>query len=87
MGLRPNAKHGFHIHQFDDISAADGKSTGDHFNPDGHAVPMDGKRLIGAQLLERQERWQCERMRYLVMEHLESEPQKTSSPAKRHDSM
>ena len=28
-------------------------------------------RLIGAQLLERHENWQCERMRYLVMEHLE----------------
>jgi len=28
-------------------------------------------RLIGAQLLERDERWQCEPMRYLVMDHLE----------------
>jgi len=28
-------------------------------------------RLVGAQLLERHETWQCERMRYLVMEHLE----------------
>lgn len=27
-------------------------------------------RLIGAHLLERHETWQCERMRYLVMEHL-----------------
>ena len=33
-------------------------------------------RLIGAQLLERHERWSCERMRYLVMEHLETAPQK-----------
>ena len=31
-------------------------------------------RLIGAQLLERQERWQCEQKRYLVMEYLESTP-------------
>ena len=30
-------------------------------------------RLIGAQLLERHERWSCEGMRYLVMEHLEHE--------------
>ena len=28
-------------------------------------------RLIGAHLLERQETWQCERKRYLAMEHLE----------------
>lgn len=34
-------------------------------------------RLVGAQLLERQEAWQCEKARYLNMEHLErqaSEP-------------
>jgi len=30
-------------------------------------------RLIGAQLLERHDSWQCERMRYLVMEHLDEE--------------
>ncbi len=49
MGLKPNAKHGFHIHEFGDISAADGKSTGGHFNPDSHdhAGPMDGKRHVG----------------------------------------
>ena len=43
MGLKPNAKHGFHIHEFGDISAADGTSTGGRFNPDGHdhAGPMD----------------------------------------------
>ena len=28
-------------------------------------------RLIGAQLVERHEAWQCERARYLNMEHLE----------------
>jgi len=28
-------------------------------------------RLVGAHLLERQETWHCERMRYLVMDHLE----------------
>lgn len=36
-------------------------------------------RLIGAHLLERQEAWECERMRYLVMEHLEPTP-KTMRP-------
>lgn len=29
-------------------------------------------RLVGAQLIERHETWQCERMRYLVMDHLDS---------------
>jgi len=37
-------------------------------------------RLIGAQLLERHESWQCERMRYLVMEHLDEEPGKAPDP-------
>ena len=34
-------------------------------------------RLVGAHFLERDETWQCERMRYLVMEHLEQAPQQT----------
>jgi len=38
--------------------------------------PNDGAcdRLVGAQLLERNEAWHCERMRYLVMDHLEKAP-------------
>ena len=36
-------------------------------------LPNDAScdRLMGAQLLERHETWQCERSRYLSMEHLE----------------
>ena len=47
-GLSPG-KHGFHIHQYGDISAADGKSTGGHFNPAGHdhAGPDSDKRHVG----------------------------------------
>jgi transposase-like protein len=30
-------------------------------------------RLVGANLLERQETWQCERTRYLVMDYLDEE--------------
>lgn len=47
-GLTPG-KHGFHIHEFGDISSPDGKSTGGHFNPDGHdhSAPDSAKRHVG----------------------------------------
>lgn len=34
-GLKPNAEHGFHIHEKGDCSSGDGMSTGGHFNPLG----------------------------------------------------
>ena len=36
-GLKPNAVHGFHVHDKGDCSSGDGMSTGGHFNPDGKA--------------------------------------------------
>lgn len=39
-------------------------------------------RLVGAHLLERDESWQCERMRYLVMDHLEQAPQQKAQRSK-----
>ena len=35
-------------------------------------------RLVGAHLLERDETWHCERMRYLVMDHLHRTPPQTT---------
>ena len=32
-GLKPNAEHGFHLHEKGDCSAPDGTSAGGHFNP------------------------------------------------------
>ncbi|MEM9021918.1 MAG: superoxide dismutase family protein [Planctomycetota bacterium] len=41
-GLKPNSKHGLHIHEWGDVSAADGSATGGPFDPQGigkHALP------------------------------------------------
>jgi Cu-Zn family superoxide dismutase len=47
-GLEPG-KHGFHIHQFGNCSAADGSSAGGHFNPlnEPHGAPTDAERHVG----------------------------------------
>lgn len=42
-GLRPNAEHGFHVHEKGDCSAADGMSAGGHFNPGGKAHAHHGQ--------------------------------------------
>ena len=33
QGLKPRSSHGFHIHEFGDLSDKNGKSAGEHFNP------------------------------------------------------
>ena len=44
-GLKPNAEHGFHVHEKGDCSSGDGMSTGGHFNPTGAA---HGNHGVGA---------------------------------------
>lgn len=35
-GLKPNSFHGFHIHEYGDVTAPDGTSAGGHYSPRGH---------------------------------------------------
>lgn len=48
-GLKPNAEHGFHIHDKGDCSSGDGMSTGGHFNPMGrmHGAHDHGEHHVG----------------------------------------
>jgi Cu-Zn family superoxide dismutase len=42
-GLKPNAEHGFHVHEKGDCSSGDGMSTGGHFNPTGSSHGAHGQ--------------------------------------------
>ena len=47
-GLKPNAEHGFHLHDKGDCASADGSSAGGHFNPDGQPHgPQDAAHHAG----------------------------------------
>ena len=48
-GLKPNAEHGFHVHEKGDCSSGDGMSTGGHFNPDAkpHGQHGPGPHHVG----------------------------------------
>ena len=47
-GLKPDAEHGFHVHEKGDCSSGDGMSTGGHFNPRGHSHgPQAGEHHAG----------------------------------------
>ena len=48
-GLKPNAEHGFHVHEKGDCTSGDGMSAGGHFNPDGrpHGRPGTSSHHVG----------------------------------------
>jgi Cu-Zn family superoxide dismutase len=49
-GLQPNSKHGFHIHEFGDLTAPDATTAGGHYNPEGnpHGIPPAHPRHAGS---------------------------------------
>jgi Cu-Zn family superoxide dismutase len=48
-GLEANSKHGFHLHEFGDISGQGAMSAGEHYNPDNqpHGMPDSPKKHAG----------------------------------------
>ncbi len=42
-GLDPGGDHGFHVHEFGDVSENNGTGTGGHFNPGGHDHALPGE--------------------------------------------
>lgn len=48
-GLLPDAKHAIHIHEYGDVTAADGTSAGGHYSPHGHhhGLPSETNRHAG----------------------------------------
>lgn len=48
-GLKPNAEHGFHVHEKGDCSSGDGMSAGAHYNPanDPHGRHGAGRHHVG----------------------------------------
>lgn len=48
-GLAPGSKHGFHIHEFGDMTVKDGTGMGSHFNPTEmqHGLPEQAMRHVG----------------------------------------
>ena len=49
QGLQPDSVHGWHIHEFGDLSSPDGKAMGGHYNPSAmsHGLPNNPKRHAG----------------------------------------
>jgi len=47
--LEPGSTHGFHVHQWGDISEPDGTGAGGHYNPEGHehGLPPETPRHAG----------------------------------------
>lgn len=48
-GLAPGSTHAIHAHEYGDLTAADGTSTGGHYNPEGnpHGLPPHTPRHAG----------------------------------------